>query len=300
VPKKMEGLPEGVLHEIFLFCGGRSATIASMTCKAWCLRPSSPIYRHFIRHDFGLDVEALPGLDVTSSCDFQSLYGYLQTCFKSSTIRSLLPGAKIEFADDGGNYPGFPPENILKEGVDNVYCTANEDKDVDVLIKLRAPSIVTDIGASNAGVGFSNLLHSAVAFSVIQNPRQHLDDARDYNGCKPSEFEQTPHKLQPLGTIEFPEWPHCKNASVSTKAQPSVACFVHFKLLSSFNPNKQRVNNIDLGGVHIKGMELDDLITQLSRAFQRPIAEVQSALLSRDKDYSRTKEMHGSLSWFDY
>ena len=243
--------------------------------------------------DFGLDVTSFFGLD-SSECIFEGLYRYLHGALTSGRKVSLLTGATVEFADDGGDVKAFLPYLAACISMFASYlhsCQGTTQVTEQQMPLVRSPIVFTahsmstrtwifsldfefqqsspvwvgflfppnifhffskdftpqmllgyvNLGASNVGNGYSNLLKDAVVFGVFDHPIRHLDDVRDYNGCSPPSFQEKPHGCRPLAAISFPGYPECKDSEINKTTQPHVSCFAHFKLLSSFNPNRQEV-----------------------------------------------------------
>ena len=63
----------------------------------------------------------------------------------------------------------------------------------------------------------------------------------------------------PVARATFPPCPDCYGARVVRPCAPTVANFVHFKILSSHNPNEHADPNVDVHELHALGVSVPGL-----------------------------------------
>jgi hypothetical protein len=123
----------------------------------------------------------------TTATNWQQVYSYLALQYPPPQLRRQPPPpqrleASVVFADDGGNFPGYPPSNALRPEKSMVWCTrTGVDANVDLIIKLREVSLVTGFVAANGGRGYSAPLKEGLAFVSMEPPNLTAAKWFDYN-----------------------------------------------------------------------------------------------------------------------
>ena len=280
-------LPDEVITEIFASAGPMDTARCSMVCTKFhsISKNSRQLWRKFVLQDFQLGQE--------KDCDWKAVYPYLLKRQGKFDISAPPLPARVVFADDGSHTPGFPPENATSPHWTRPYSTGQGVvKDVDLVIDLNEVCLITGFAAANHCSSCSGPLKEALVFASLNPPS--LDDARQYDGkvgsewvnkleshlerqeeneeIYPLDFDKKVNKLgfvmftpcnatEPLAGFQFPNVPDCyRERLIRYCYKPMVGRYVHFKLLSIFDPFSRRMtNNIDVMDLHTFGVALSEL-----------------------------------------
>lgn len=274
-------LTDGLLAEVFSWLGPLGTGQCSQTTGRLqrVAYSSRTLWRTFVQRYFGLEGN--------ENVDWRAVYAYLAT--RSQQRAAYLPPGRVVFADDGSCIPGYPPENALRLDRRLAWCTnSGVDQDVDLVVSLTEPTLVSGFVAENVGgMFYSAPMKEALVF-CSPTPID-LDAARQFNGKNGSKwvtklqkeapnklfFSQTsrdttmdpvsavpsytsPQLVQPKAAFQFPDPAY--NMCLQQRCPPSVARFVHFKLLSSHKCTRGRPSdNIDVKGLYTFGVPLPEL-----------------------------------------
>ena len=193
---------EELLAHIFAFAGPIDAASCSQVCRAWWSASKShpQLWRTFVQQDYQFRipkhaplVEVKKQVDDTSCCtditfgdidiDCSRVYAYLATQQRKEASR--LDG-KVVFADDGGNFGGrYPASNVIRPEENLVWCTnTGVETNVDLVVDLGKPCLITGFLAANGGRGYSAPLKEAIVFASMDPPD--LEMAQEYNDANGS------------------------------------------------------------------------------------------------------------------
>jgi F-box-like len=274
-------LADEVTVEIFAFLGAMdTARSAAQVCRHWhrVANHSRALWRCFVCDDFGLT-------EGVESADWKKVYAYIKVQERAYLLGSgdRFIQSRLVFCDDGSHQPGNKPEHALSRNDDECWCTnAFVDHDVDLVADLTAPHLVMSFTVANGGLRFSAPVKEALAFASLKMPD--LEAARAYDGSKGIHLahemvaggdnqrknnnnnnnNNNCHHHHPLAGFVFPGIPQAFNAICSQPAaRPTVARFVHFKLLTSSKCGNRVSNNIDVCNLFTFGMPLPELAAMI-------------------------------------
>lgn len=289
-------IPEDITVEIFLNLGAIETANCAMVCRRWnkISNDSRSLWEHFTTNDFrGLQLNVYSDRN-DNYVEWGGIYRYIiRELIDPSNIVSLQ--ARVIFADDGSAYLGYPPENAFDKWK-SAWCTnAGVDKNVDLVAELPTTCIVTGFCAENGGTDYSAPLKEALVFASIEKPsdlcmRQKFNDTegskwvmelvhrrsldvifensrkkifgedcwcerkrfKKSTGCSTSEQQQ-----HPIAAFQFPsDYYSCINTKIEYCCAPTIARYIHFKLLSSVHPADRYSTNIDILNLSILGVNL--------------------------------------------
>ncbi|CAB9529915.1 expressed unknown protein [Seminavis robusta] len=261
-------LADEVTAEIFAFLGAVDTARCAKTCRHWnrVSKHSRALWRRFSYDDFGL-------AEGSDAADWKAVYAFLKRQERRyrEAVDDCFIQSRLVFCDDGSHQPGNNPEHALRRGGENsCWCTnAFVDRDVDLVADLGEPHLVMAFEVRNGGVRFSAPVKEALAFASLQMPN--LESASVYDG---SNGIQLAHELMkcnnsnnsnndpgsPLAGFVFPGIPRAFNSVCAQPAKrPTVARFVHFKLLTSSKCFNRVSNNIDVCNLFAFGVPLAEL-----------------------------------------
>ena len=263
----MASFADEVTAEIYSFLGAIGTVRCASACKQWYLvcKHSRNLWRRFVYDDFGLSVG-------DANADWQAIYAYIYT--ESKRVDVFVPSVLV-FCDDGSHQPGNSPANALQQNED-CWCTnAFVDHDVDLVADLGTPHLIQYFLIGNGNYNYSAPVKEALAFASFDLPD--LETARAYDGeagiglarrldalqnrdrCKKTVSSDRCH---PLAGFNFPFLAYDFSLS-KPLLRPTVARYVHFKLLTSSKSNNRVSNNIDVRNLHTHGRPLPNLMAML-------------------------------------
>lgn len=277
-------LPDELLVNIFAAAGPIDTARCATTCEKLrsVSEKSSELWREFAAQEFFHCASS-----GKKTLDWKSVYVYLLSQLRISgySHEDPLP-ARVVFADDGSHYPGHPPENALREGWTRPYSTGvGVYEDVDLVIDLSEVCLITGFAIANHCHHCTGPVKEALVFASMQPPD--LDYARRYDSKAGSEWVSklegqvedmgsylqhrktnrvgfvkfTPgNSAQPLAGFRFPDFPECNNVRLIRDCKSMVGRYVHFKLLSTFDPfNEGTRQTICVMHLHTFGVALSEL-----------------------------------------
>jgi hypothetical protein len=208
-----------------------------------------------------------------ASADWKNVY-YIKSqehAYYDTTGDRFIQSSLV-LCDDGSHQPGNDPESAMRRIGDVCWCTdAFVDHDVDLVADLTTPHLVMEFQASNGGSRFSAPVKEALAFASLMAPN--LEAAHVYDGeagiqkaremvagDKNEGRSRSVPPGHPRAGFVFPGIPQAFNAICSRPSvRPTVARFVHFKLLTSSKCSWRVSNNIDVCSLFTFGVPLLDL-----------------------------------------
>lgn len=266
-------LADEIIAEVFSYCGSVHTARCAQSCRNFCRvsKNSRALWRRFVYDEFGL----AQGSD---SADWYAVYRYIKQQQKAyfdglildeyaniSDDNNLIP-SQLVFCDDGSHQPGNNPEHALNRTAHQCWCTnAFVDHDVDLVADLTTPHLVMALEVANGGMQYSAPVKEALAFASLELPN--LEMARQYDGSKGITIARQPSQSQhsnkvplhhPLAGFCFPRQAY--NVRLQKPVvRPTVARYVHFKLLTSSKDSNRVSNNIDVCSLLAFGVPLPRL-----------------------------------------
>ena len=288
----------GVLSaSIFDFVGSQGTAQCMLVCRSWAAaaKGNPSLWRNFVKKEFRLCVpddssssnnmtSSIQQRSVTTPTNWPTAYRYLKRNYRSYKARvddrseeSPTPlRGRVVFADDGGHFPGYPSKYALSPRNALVWCTSpGVDRNVDLVVELDVPSIITGFVIANGGRGYSAPLKEGLVFVSMDPPD--LDAARIYDGENGSAWvkkiigkgqvgvgqaKSCPSGSVPLAAVRFSNLSQSFDAISKPKLKtPIVGRYIHFKLLSSHLTAgfEGLSDNIDLMHCHTMGLPVGDL-----------------------------------------
>ena len=287
----------GALSTVFEFVGSQGIAQCMLVCRSWAAaaKGNPSLWRNFAKREFRFSVpddttssstnnsSSIQQQSVTTPTNWPTAYRYLARHYRRS--KSWPPeespnplSGRVVFADDGGHFPGYPAKYALSPRNLLVWCTSpGVERNVDLVVELDAPSIITGFVIANGGRGYSAPLKEGLAFVSMDPPD--LEAARFYdddNGrswvkkllekgdrkVSAANAKSCPSGTVPLAAVRFSILPDAFDASAKIKFRtPIVGRYIHFKLLSShFSQGYEGFNdNIDIMHCHTMGVPVGDL-----------------------------------------
>jgi hypothetical protein len=178
------------------------------------------------------------------------------------------------------------------------WCTSNHhDRNVGLLVRLDAPTLVSGIGVVNPAEGFDCPVKLCLAFAsmeeneglagAMRRAAPFLDGGRDAPSraavarrsaeC-PSNLEavtpppanpldqrwgawgrDAPGAGEPIVAINFPAPPACDGMHIVQPCAPTAARFVLFLIVNGYNPNSHDGPNIDVSKLQVFGTPVPEL-----------------------------------------
>ena len=262
----IQRLDQDVLLEVLKFAGPRGS------CDLICCRDLALPYAATRQlWKFFLQTYYLPSIeDSAEDDDWRGAYFYISSSLGSA---QWLDATSL-FSDDGGHIAGYPAQNALGNGQE-CWCTRpGVDRNVDLIAELQIPALVTAFRIANPAVGYTMPVRDALAFASFDVPN--LDARRIYD-VDEQNSEMGPQTAAVLkgevagaAGVRFDVQDLAKAArgskddvtAIARCGAPTIANFVHFKLLSSYHPDGSTVN-IDVRHLHVLGFPLPELGTFL-------------------------------------
>ncbi|CAB9525599.1 expressed unknown protein [Seminavis robusta] len=167
---------------IFSFVGPVGTAKCAATCRSWRIIVSSTqsLWKQFVKDDFGLSLSSSNNNHTTKVMIHPWEHVYRHIRLQQQHPNHRLNG-RVLFADDGGNFPGYPPNHALLPETNRVWCTRpGVDANVDLVIQLASTCLVTGFVCANGGRGYSAPLQEALVFLSLEQP-PNLQAARFYN-----------------------------------------------------------------------------------------------------------------------
>jgi hypothetical protein len=286
---KVLALADEVTAEIFGFLDAMDTVQCSYVCRRWnsVVKHSRSLWRQFSHNDYGLS-------EGDKDADWRAVYAYVYSQEQQYLriradlgLETVFLQSQLVFSDDGSPQPGNDPENALRRSSQQEACwctNAFVDKDVDLVADLTAPHLVMAFCVANGSWRYSAPVRTALAFASMGLPD--LEQARAFdgsngeawitlhryarsqppNGSDTTKDDDKAHPSEPLAGFEFTSARTPYNArSVQPCRRPTVARYVHFKLLSSFKCSDRVSNNIDVQDLHTFGLPLPRLAELLKQ-----------------------------------
>lgn len=164
-----------VAGHIFTFAGPLATARCAQVCKSWkhASERHLSLWRTFVEQDFGL-----PKGNYPMDRHWHRIYAKCTSELQKTPWQHLE--ASVVFADDGGNFPGYPAQHALIDSMNMVWCTSTgADRNVDLVVELGQLCLLTGFRAANGGRGYSAPLQQGLVFVGVDPPD--LESARCYN-----------------------------------------------------------------------------------------------------------------------
>ena len=232
-----------VVLEILKFAGPKSASYTGACCRDLATLPfesCKKMWKFFFQAQYPFLTKEE---QEEEEDDWRGafLYVYERQLLKSEWLEPPM----ALFADDGGHIAGYPAQNALSFGPE-VWCTRpGVDKNVDLVAELRVPALVTAFRFANPENGYTMPLREGLAFASFDAPD--LSAARKFDSSDTNNF-----KVPGAVSVRFK---NDDDLAFVKDCEPTVANFVHFKLLRSYHPDSRTVN-IDVRHLHVQGTSL--------------------------------------------
>lgn len=242
------------------------------------------LWEFFFRTDF-----CLKTTEGDASDDWRGAYIYVSSVMKLKEPQWLSPPTSL-FADDGGHIAGYPAQNALGHGPE-CWCTRpGVDRNVDLVAELQEPALVTAFRFANPEAGYTMPVRDALGFASFDVPD--LTKARAFDNSTDDESSQVTRRREDEESEEDEEEEDLHGdvlnglipgaagyrfdlealaraargssdnvTAVAKCGAPTVANFVHFKLLSSYHPDGSTVN-IDVRHLHTFQAAVDPGLSQ--------------------------------------
>ena len=309
-------LPDDICCHVLFYCPPATVAMSQATARSMKLlvRSASELWWCFLARHFGFTKASF---DQHLSCDPCTLFYHIAS-IRSRTSPVPIP-CSVVFSDDGMPFPGHGPERAL-EPQNSCWCTRpGVNRNIDLVISLGAAEtpaeqsepaeqavgggwwLVTELQVATPGFGFSNAPREVLGWCTINPPD--LAGARRWD-LTPQEVAQSfePNYMPTVkessitgseASFLFPSLDASQRpASYSMVKEhaltvPKIAKFVHFKILSSFDPEGHGPDdaNVDVKGLWVLGVPLDDLQNQLGNAAKQPHQDPSYARLHDEKDH---------------
>jgi len=275
-------LPDDIACNILYHSSACSVSTAERACRSlYSLSCSAnEMWRLFVAESYGLHIRA---------SDPRSVYHYI--AHKAAKGGSDYLPCNVVFSDGGTPFPGHEPHQSVLQN-HRCWCTSNGiNRNIDLVVKMAQPCLVVSFVVANPGLGYSNPVRQVLAWASQSPPDLNVARAWDISvdgsegeiSCRNTSVQNS-HSAVPV-VIDFPEYPQCRDMVLEEPCQGTVAQFCHFKMMSSFDPSHHGDNeaNIDIRGLWVKGIVLDELNSLLGTAVTNGCA---------DPSYTRLHPLH--------
>ena len=197
-----------------------------------------------------------------------------------------LAAAVVAHTDQVGHYAQiFPPSEAVHHNgsLQRCWCTSTmHDRNCSLLVRLDSPALVTGVGVVNPAEGFDCPVKLLLAFASMEEPAGFAGAtqrvARFMDGGKDAPSKAAVAQLEapqarwgawgawgrlkppagdPIVAIHFPGPPACDGMHIVQPCAPTAARWVHFLIVSAYNPNHHDLPNIDVCKLQVFGIPLD-------------------------------------------
>lgn len=245
-------------------CGRSCSRLHALEREAWAL------WRGFAERAFGLR-----GVGSSASA-WRAAYALCAHALRENRdARAALRARVVEHSDDVGEFRVFhPPEAAVRlpNAPNSCWSTScGAFANVDLVARFAGCALVLGVAVANCheGVG-DNPAKDVLGFLEYERPdlarTREFDDGGQNAAAKAATQalarDGTALRAEPghpVARATFPPCPDCYGARVVRPCAPTVANYVHFKILSSHNPNEHDDPNVDVHELHALGVSVPGL-----------------------------------------